>query len=42
MIELKAIKRLFETNLNSLCISSTKMTGHLLGAAGLLKQFFQF
>ena len=43
MIELKAVKRLFEPNLNNLSISSTKsMTGHLLELLELLKQFFQY
>lgn len=37
-MELKAVKRLFESRINDICLSSTKsMIGHALGAAGSLE-----
>jgi 3-oxoacyl-[acyl-carrier-protein] synthase II len=41
MIELGAVKRLFEQVLNKISISSTKSSiGHLLGAAGSVEAIF--
>ncbi len=40
-IELGAVKRLFESNLENMCMSSTKSSvGHLLGAAGAIEAIF--
>ena len=41
MIELKAIRRLLENDVNKISISSTKSaTGHLLGAAGAIEAIY--
>ena len=40
-IELKAVEKAFEANLDSICMSSTKSAiGHLLGAAGAVEAIF--
>ena len=41
MIELNAVRRLFETDISGVSMSSTKSSiGHLLGAAGSVEAIF--